>query len=272
MIAILRDPPEDEADLIVEELKKKTEVEIIMRDKFSYPMEIKSSTMLRWDSVEKKPISTIIQYLEIFEKEMKIINNVDLIRIGENKGLMGYLFKKHNVPTPEFAVVDNVEQALKQAERIGYPVVMKPVAGTGGFDIVKFENKKRLEEGSKRLFEKGKGAWIIQEYIEKPERDVRVVVIGGEVSIAYYRIGKGWVTNIHQGGTRKEFDGDKEILEVAKNAANAVGDGIFGVDVLEGKEYYVVELNIKPGIPSSLPSLARKMSKDIADYVLENAE
>ncbi len=273
MIAVIRDPPNDEADLIINELKKKTEVEIIYRDELTYPMEIKSNTILRWDSVEKRPISQILKYLEIFEREKKIINSVEMMRIGENKGLMGWLFKKNNLLTPEFAVVDNVETALKLAEKLGYPVVVKPVAGTGGKNVMKFDNEEELKNKMENLINKKDNVWIVQEYIEKPGRDIRIVVVGGEISIAYYRIGKSWVTNVHQGATRRKFDGDKEVLETAIKAAETVGEGIIGVDIAEGKEgYYILELNMKPGIPMFSTDFARKMSKDIADYVLANLE
>ncbi len=272
MIAIIRDPPLDEADGIIEELSKHTEVEVIMRDELSYPMEIKSSTILRWDSIEQRPLKNIVQYLEILEMEKKIINSTRVIRIGQNKGLMGHLFEKKKVPTPRFAVVDSLSQAIRHSLRIGFPVVAKPVEGTGGKNIHKFESREELELKFPSLLSR-EGAWIIQEYIEKPGRDIRVVVVGGRASIAYYRIGKSWITNVHSGGTRKEFDGDKEVLSLAEEAANAIGEGIFGIDIMEGRDsYYVIEANPKPGVPLSLPSLAKKMSKDIASYVLENLE
>ena len=273
-IAVLRDPPSDEAELIVKEMEKKAEVEVILREHLSYPMKIESNTLLRWDSVEKRKVRDLVPFLEILEREKKIINSVELIRIGENKGLMGYIMEKNNIPTPKFSLVDTKEEMLKHANRIGYPVVVKPADGTGGWNVMKFEDEEQLEKNVEKILSKNIGAWVVQEYIEKKEnRDIRVVVVGGEVSIAFYRIGKTWITNLHQGAKMKEFDGEEEVLELAQKAAEAFGDGIFGFDILESEEgYYVCEINMKPGMPVPSAELTRKMSKDIADYVLEVSE
>lgn len=53
-------------------------------------------------------------------------------RQGANKDLMHTLLQGRGVPLPAQVVVDSLDQALAAAERIGWPVVLKPVSGGKG--------------------------------------------------------------------------------------------------------------------------------------------
>lgn len=50
---------------------------------------------------------------------------------ARDKGRCRQVLRAHDIPNLDFAVVTTVEQALAAAERIGYPVIVKPVLGIG---------------------------------------------------------------------------------------------------------------------------------------------
>ncbi len=268
MIALIRDPPLDEADLIIEELKKKTKVEVIYRDEIIFPIKIESNIILKWDSVDKRGNKSLIPFLELLEREKRVINSLETIRACNNKALTSYLLEKEGILTPSFYLIEingnEIEQLIKAGEKLGYPLVVKPFDGSRGIGVRRFFNERELVEEMR-----GKeGIYIVQKYIEKPNWDVRVCVVDGNYSISYKRISKSWITNVHAGGRREEFF-EQEILEIAERVGKIFKGSIIGMDLIRGKEgYYVIEVNHKPGIPTSLPKLAKKFSKDIAEFLI----
>ena len=182
--------------------------------------------------------------------------------------------ERKGVPTPPYSLADNLNTALREASRIGYPVVIKPYAGSFGNLVAKARGEEELSSIVELLSAQPcfhNRIWMLQRYIEKPGRDIRVVVVGGEPSACYYRIAKHWITNVHR-GAKREVCNDKEAMEIAVKAAEAIGEGIFGVDIAESREgYFVLEVNHKPGLPS-LGGLGRKVARAISDYVISKAK
>ena len=90
----------------------------------------------------------------------------------------------------------------------------------------------------------------IQKYVNKPNRDIRVMVIDGEVFGCIYRISidGNWKTNIAQGAIGKPCENpDPELEEIAIRAVEALGLVYGGVDIGESSNGYVIfEVNGSP--------------------------
>jgi [lysine-biosynthesis-protein LysW]--L-2-aminoadipate ligase len=94
------------------------------------------------------------------------------------------------VPTPRTTLAFVPEAALEAVERFGYPRVMKPVTGPGGRLVSRigtraaaetvFEHKEVLGGYEHEVF-------YVQEYVEKPGRDIWVVTCGAESVAAMTR-------------------------------------------------------------------------------------
>jgi [lysine-biosynthesis-protein LysW]--L-2-aminoadipate ligase len=86
--------------------------------------------------------------------------------------------------------------------------------------------------------------FYVQEFVEKPGRDIRVLAVDGEPIAAMTRSSDHWLTNAAKGGTTASFDLDDRALELVETASSAVGGGLLGVDLMEvGDGYTVHEVN-----------------------------
>jgi [lysine-biosynthesis-protein LysW]--L-2-aminoadipate ligase len=86
--------------------------------------------------------------------------------------------------------------------------------------------------------------FYVQEFVEKPGRDIRVLATDGEPVASMTRSSDHWLTNAAKGGTTEAFDLDDRALELVERASEAVGGGLLGVDLMEtGDDYTVHEVN-----------------------------
>jgi len=93
--------------------------------------------------------------------------------------------------------------------------------------------------------------FYIQEYIAKPGRDIRVIVVGDRVLTAIYRKSEHWITNTARGGEGELCPLTPEIEALCFKAAAAVGGGVLAIDLVEhpDKGLVVNELNHTHGVP-----------------------
>src|SRR5205085_8534752 len=81
-----------------------------------------------------------------------------------------------------------------------------------------------------------------QEFVRTPGRDIRVLVAGGSVVAAAYRESEHWAANRARGGTMRACPVSADLEKLSLAAADAVGGGFLGVDLLErGDELLVTE-------------------------------
>jgi [lysine-biosynthesis-protein LysW]--L-2-aminoadipate ligase len=152
-----------------------------------------------------------------------------------------------DVPTPRTEVAFTVESAMESIERFGYPCVLKPVIGSWGRLMAKIDSESAAEavlEHKATLGHYEHKVFYVQEFVEKPGRDIRVVATDGEPVAAMTRSSDHWLTNAAQGGSVEEFGVDGEVADLVETASAAVGDGLLGVDLMEtGDGYTVHEVN-----------------------------
>ena len=107
------------------------------------------------------------------------------------------------MPQPHNVMAFTPEAALEAIEAFGYPVVLKPVVGSWGRLLAKINDRDAAEavlEHKATLGSVQHSVFYIQEYIEKPGRDIRAIVIGDRVLTAMYRKSEHWITNTARGG------------------------------------------------------------------------
>jgi len=152
-----------------------------------------------------------------------------------------------DVPTPRTEVAFTVESAMESIERFGYPCVLKPVIGSWGRLMAKIDSESAAEavlEHKATLGHYEHKVFYVQEFVEKPGRDIRVVATDGEPVAAMTRSSDHWLTNAAQGGSVEEFEVGPAVADLVETASAAVGDGLLGVDLMEtGDGYTVHEVN-----------------------------
>jgi len=197
--------------------------------------------------------------------DVPVINSFEVANNCGNKMITSLLLKKHNVPTPKTYFTFSSEAALENLEKIGYPMVIKPVVGSWGRGVMPLKDRdtadaiievRELNDGPlDRIY-------YLQEMVNRPPRDIRVIVVGDQVVAAMYRTSSGsFKTNIAVGGEPVACEITKELEDVCMKAAKAVGGGILGVDVMEDKKRGLVVHEVNNTV--EFKGLARVAKKDI---------
>ncbi|GAB5495647.1 MAG: lysine biosynthesis protein LysX [Phycisphaerales bacterium] len=143
------------------------------------------------------------------------------------------------VPIPYMRVATSPESGLRGIEQLGYPSVLKPAIGSWGRLIARVNDRDAAEavlEHRDSLGSVNHSVVYAQEYIEKPGRDLRVFVIGGEPVAAIVRYSDHWVTNTARGARTEGIEITHEIREICVQAAAAMGGDAVAVDLLECPE------------------------------------
>jgi [lysine-biosynthesis-protein LysW]---L-2-aminoadipate ligase len=152
------------------------------------------------------------------------------------------------LPTPRTRMAFSPPAALQACREIGWPVVLKPTIGSWGRLVSKLNDVDAAEalfEHRELLGNWTHQAYYLQEYVDKPGRDLRVFVIGGRAVAGIERRSEHWITNTARGATTAGLKLDPEISRLACAASAAVGGGQVAVDLVERNtgELLVLEVN-----------------------------
>lgn len=178
------------------------------------------------------------------------VNRAEVIAACGDKMRTSLLLQAAGVPVPRTVVALTPPAALTAAEKLGFPVVAKPLTGSWGRLVTMLRDRQEAEtvlEHRAALPSPQQHIVYLQELIDKPGRDIRVLVAGDEVIGATYRYGEDWRTGVACCGQSRPCPLSAELSELALAAARAVGGGFLGVDLAEGRDgLYVLEVNHTP--------------------------
>jgi [lysine-biosynthesis-protein LysW]--L-2-aminoadipate ligase len=177
-----------------------------------------------------------------------VVNSAETAEVCANKVKNSLALAGAGVPTPATEVAFTKDTAIEIVEQFGYPCVLKPVIGSWGRLMAKIDSRSAAEaifEHKETLGHYEHKVFYIQEYIEKPGRDIRVVAVDGEPVAAMVRSSDHWLTNAAKGADTAPFELDGEARELVARASEAVGGGLLGVDLMETGDgaYTVHEVN-----------------------------
>ena len=181
---------------------------------------------------------------------------------------------KAGIPQPKVWLAFTPEAAIETIDRVGYPVVLKPVVGSWGRLLSKINDRDAAEtilEHKETLGSVQHQIFYIQEYISKPGRDIRSFVIGDRTVCAIYRSSEHWITNTARGGKAEVCPVTPEIHEISLAAARAVGGGVVAIDILEDplRGFLINEVNHTMEFHSTVPLTGVDIPGMIVDYALE---
>jgi [lysine-biosynthesis-protein LysW]--L-2-aminoadipate ligase len=187
----------------------------------------------------------ITQFVDAYD--LPVVNEPETAAICADKARNSLVLARAGVPTPDTEVTFTKEAALTTIEAFGYPCVLKPVVGSWGRLMAKIDSRDAAEailEHKETLGHYEHKVFYIQEFVEKPGRDIRVLATDGEPVAAMARSSDHWLTNAAQGATTESIAIDDEMHTLVKKASAAVGGGLLGVDLMEtGDSYTVHEVN-----------------------------
>jgi len=173
-------------------------------------------------------------------KGVNVINCLNTSIFAGNKLFTHMLLQKNGIPTPFSTVAFSEESALAALESQGYPMVLKPTVGSWGRLIALLKDRDSAEgimESRERMYPIYQ-VYYLEEFVQRPPRDIRAIMIGDKVVAAIYRYSgdSQWKTNMALGGRAEECKVTKELEDVCVRAKNAVQGQIVGVDLMESKE------------------------------------
>jgi len=205
---------------------------------------------------------------------LSVINSFNVSLICGNKLFTTLALIKAGVPNPKTFVAFTEEGAYKALEDLGYPLVMKPVVGSWGRLVALIKDKdsaQALIESREEMRNALLQIYYFQEYVERPPRDIRIMVIGDEVVAASYRYSPqdDWRTNVARGGTSKPCPITPELEELAHKAAEAVGGGVLAVDCMESHDKILVhEVNSTVEFRGLSTATHVNIAKKIMEYAV----
>lgn len=175
-----------------------------------------------------------VRMLETFG--VRCVNPSRTTEICSDKLQTSLALERAGVPTPRVCVGLGQESALQAVERIGYPAVIKPTVGSWGRLVSRVNDRDSAEaviEHRAVLGSAQQQVFYVQEHIDKPGRDLRIFVVGGEAIAGIERRSEHWLTNTALGATTAGVDVSGEVGEISARAAACVGGDIVAVDLLE---------------------------------------
>jgi [lysine-biosynthesis-protein LysW]--L-2-aminoadipate ligase len=203
-----------------------------------------------------------------------VISSSRVISTCDDRVAMHLALAGAGLPLPPTAVALAAEHGVDAIETVGYPAVVKPVGGSWGRLVAKVSERDAAEavvEHRAALRSPQHGIVYAQAYVDKPGRDIRVLVVGDRVPAAMYRRSEHWVTNVARGAEVEPCPISAELRELALRAATSVGGGAVTIDLLETQdgELLVNEVNSLVEFRGLAAATGVDVAGEIVDHALD---
>lgn len=205
------------------------------------------------------------------------VNTYEVAQTCGSKFLTTQAIIHHGIPTPRTTLSFTPESTIQAIEEMGYPVVIKPSVGSWGRLLAKINDREAAEavlEHKETLGNYEHSIFYVQEYINKPQRDIRAFVVGDETICAIYRGSEHWITNTARGGQASNCPVTPELNDLCVRAAQAVGGGVVAIDVFEdaNRGLLVNEVNYTMEFRNSIDTTGVNIPGRVIDYCLKVAK
>ena len=252
-------------------------VDIIVSRKDRKSIRVKNKTVQLPDVVIPRTGSgtgyfgfAMLRHLE--QLSVPVINSSWAIEATKDKLYAAQVFAQKGIATPKTILVKSPVSPSLVAREIGFPAVVKIMAGSYGKGVYKVETKSEFQDFIEFAHGiKSDEAIIVQEYVgTRPGEDLRVFVVDGQALGAMRRKSRdgSFKANITRGGEGEAYPLTKDLAELAVSAAEALGLDVAGVDLLFTDDGYTVcECNSAPGFEG----FERATGIDIAGAIIDYA-
>ena len=207
-----------------------------------------------------------------------VVNPSQAVAVCGDKVQTTLALRAAGVPTPRGMVALTTEAALAALDEFGYPCVVKPLVGSWGRLVARLDGPevaRAVLEHRAALPNPQQHVFYLQEHIDKPGRDIKSYVAGGEVVCAIYKNAvDDWRTNTAIGGAPTPCPITAELNALAVAAARAVGGGFLGVDILidQQERMFANEVNHTPEFHGAIDATGVDVAGCIVDWLLAALE
>ncbi len=214
----------------------------------------------------------------LFERGVKIIGtDCAAIERAENRRSFEKILKELNIPQPQGCAVTNIEDGIKAANEVGYPVLVRPSFVLGGRAMEIVANDEMLRHYLKTAVEVDKDKPVlVDHYIQGKEVEVDAICDGNDVFVpGIMELVER--TGVHSGDSISVYPtysiSDKvkgTILQYAKKLGLSIGIiGLFNIQFIvdEHDDVYIIEVN--PRSSRTVPFLSKATGFSLADIATE---
>ena len=212
-----------------------------------------------------------------------VVDDPSSILRAANKVFLAQLMERYRIPQPKTVLIHRGNIAAA-ARELGFPCVLKQPDSQFSKGVIKVETEADMKRQTRDMLERSD--IVIGQSFEPTEYDWRIGVLDGQPLYAcrYYMAEGHWqVVKRNDKGAKQEGghetldirDVPKQVLTIAVQAARAVGNGLYGVDLKQfGKVVKVIEVNDNPNIDHGVEDLVLKdaLYRQIMEYFLRRLE
>jgi RimK family alpha-L-glutamate ligase len=198
------------------------------------------------------------------------VNSPRSIERTIDKSWAGALLAGAGLPTPPTVVCERYDGAMEAFERLGGDVVVKPLFGAMGSGTVRVEDRD-VAHRVFRALELERTVYYVQRTVAPSgRRDLRVLVVAGEVAGAMERATDSWRANVARGARPRAVELGRDERDMALAAAATVEADVAGVDLLVAPDGEIVVLEVN-GIPG-WQALQSVCDEDLTERVVSTCE
>ncbi|AWK08882.1 RimK family alpha-L-glutamate ligase [Streptomyces spongiicola] len=205
---------------------------------------------------------------------IRTINTASAIRACENKLELRAVLHRAGVPAGDFRLVlsrRDFEQALKD---VPPPVVLKPVFGGMGKRVTLIRDTDTAQSVYDYVEDLGHGfeqASLVEPYLDGGT-SVRCLVVGREpvATAEFASAGGDWRSNAALGNRSRALDHDPAITKIVDGVVDALGPGIYGIDLFQVPGGHVVnEVNHAPAFKAIAAATGADIPRAVARHLQE---
>ena len=199
--------------------------------------------------------------------------DVSAIEKAENRDAFEKVMKKLNLLQPKGEAVTSIEDGIKVAKEIGYPVLVRPSYVLGGRAMQIVSNQKALEKYLKTAVEiNKKQPVLVDKYIIGKELEVDAVCDGKDVFVPgiMEHVEK---TGIHSGDSISIYPtfsvsqkAKETILDYTVKLGLGIGIvGLYNIQFIVDKEEKVYVIEVNPRSSRTVPFISKSTGYSLAD-------
>jgi D-aspartate ligase len=198
------------------------------------------------------------------------------LEIAFDKGKLGEFLQEHEISTPKTVSVTEFQQGAK----LNYPILFKPVAGSGGKDIQQFDRPAEVKLPAN--YDAAENNYVVQEYITGHDIDCNVLCSEGKILAHTVQQPLGMESGFSPKIDKLKFVHDDTVVGLVRQAMSKLKwSGITHLDLrycAKTGKLYIIEMNPRfwqslmgsliagVNFPHLLYLLSTNVDFDLVDY------
>jgi len=195
-----------------------------------------------------------MKFFSMREKDLQdfcmipVVASIEILNQVTNKWKLHNWLKDRGFPVSK-CILGNAhrEELLQSISLMKFPILKKPVYGSGGTGIMKFDSSGEVNHYIANVSIQDRDQIIFQEYISGTDVDISALCLNGDIQ--YFTIQRGLQSNTLRFSTAIEFIEDENLLSLSKAIFKKLNySGIAHLDFRLSKEtgqYYLVDFNAR---------------------------